>query len=77
MRLNNKGFAITLVLYGTLVLFLLLLVSLLGILSTYKLRIEKIYPEVTRLSCNITTLVGDHDSQILTINSSKTNVTYS
>lgn len=56
MKLNNKGFAITLVLYGTLVLFLLLLVSLLGILSTYKLRLEKIYPEeeTPQLTCNFT-----------------------
>lgn len=59
MKLNNKGFAITLVLYGTLVLFLLLLVSLLGILSTYKLRLEKIYPQQDtddiQLTCNFTT----------------------
>ena len=58
MKLNNKGFAITLVLYGTLVLFLLLIVSLLGILSTYKLRLEKIYPEqeteIGELTCDFT-----------------------
>lgn len=58
MKLNNKGFAITLVLYGTLVLFLLLIVSLLGILSTYKLRLEKIYPEQEiedkKLTCKVT-----------------------
>lgn len=58
MKLNNKGFAITLVLYGTLVLFLLLIVSLLGILSTYKLRLEKIYPdeeieEPNELTCSV------------------------
>lgn len=38
--MNNKGFAITTILYGTLVLFLLLLISLLGILSSYKDRLE-------------------------------------
>ena len=40
--MNNKGFAITTILYGTLILFLLLLVSLLGILSSYKNRLEKL-----------------------------------
>ena len=38
--MNNKGFAITTILYGTLILFLLLLVSLLGILSSYNDRLE-------------------------------------
>lgn len=38
--MNNKGFAITTILYGTLILFLMLLVSLLGILSSYKDRLE-------------------------------------
>lgn len=37
--MNNKGFAITTILYGTLILFLMLLISLLGILSTYKDRL--------------------------------------
>lgn len=34
--MNNKGFAITTILYGIMVLFCLLLVSLLGILSSYR-----------------------------------------
>lgn len=38
--MNNKGFAITTILYGTMVLFLMLFVSMLGILSTYKDRLE-------------------------------------
>ena len=38
--MNNKGFAITTILYGTLILFLMLLVSMLGILNTYKDRLE-------------------------------------
>lgn len=38
--MNNKGFAITTILYGTLILFLMLLLSMLGILSTYKDRLE-------------------------------------
>lgn len=40
LRLNNKGFAITTILYGALVLFLMLLISMLGMLSTYKDRLE-------------------------------------
>lgn len=38
--MNNKGFAITTILYGVLILFLLLLVSMLGILNSYKDRLE-------------------------------------
>lgn len=40
--MNNKGFAITTILYGILILFLMLLVSMLGILSTYNDRLEKL-----------------------------------
>ena len=40
--MNNKGFAITTILYGTLILFCLLLISMLGILSTYKKNLEKL-----------------------------------
>lgn len=76
MKLNNKGFAITLVLYGTLILFLLLIVSLLGILSTYKLRLEKIYPqdeetEIGELTCDFTASFFDSVSTIkITVNNS-------
>lgn len=38
--MNNKGFAITTVLYGTFLLFMMLLLSMLGILSTYKDKME-------------------------------------
>ena len=41
MKLNNKGFAITTILYGTLILFMLLFISLLGILSQYKKNLER------------------------------------
>lgn len=34
--MNNKGFAITTILYGTMILFLMLILSMLGILSSYK-----------------------------------------
>lgn len=42
MKLNNKGFAITTILYGTLILFMLLFVSLLGIMSQYKKNLERL-----------------------------------
>ena len=38
--MNNKGFAITTILYVMMLLFLMLIVSLLGILSTYRSRLE-------------------------------------
>lgn len=34
--MNNKGFAITTILYGIMILFCILLVSMLGILSSYR-----------------------------------------
>ena len=40
--MNNKGFAITTILYGVLILFCLLLGSMLGILSTYRGNLEKL-----------------------------------
>lgn len=40
--MNNKGFAITTILFGTMILFCLLLVSLLGILANYKNNLEKL-----------------------------------
>lgn len=40
--MNNRGFAITTILYGLLILFCFLLVSLLGILSTYRGNLEKL-----------------------------------
>ena len=43
--MNNKGFAITTIIFGTMILFCLLLVSLLGILSTYKNNLEKLIEE--------------------------------
>lgn len=45
MKLNNKGFAITTILYGMLILFLLLFVSLLGILNQYRKNLEKLIEE--------------------------------
>ena len=38
--MNNKGFAITTILYGILILFLMLLVSMLGILASYNDRLQ-------------------------------------
>lgn len=41
MRLNNRGFAISSVLYITLVLFLILIVSLLAMMSSRKNILDK------------------------------------
>lgn len=35
MKLNNRGFAITTILYGTMLLFMFLLIAMLGILASY------------------------------------------
>lgn len=43
--MNNKGFAITTILYGTLILFLFLLLSALGMLNNYKNNLEKLEEE--------------------------------
>ena len=40
--MNNRGFAITTVLYGTLILFCLLIISMLGILSTWRNNLDKL-----------------------------------
>ena len=40
--MNNKGFAITTILYGTMLLFSMLLVSMLGILASYRANLEKL-----------------------------------
>ena len=40
--MNNKGFAITTILYGALILFCMLLLSMLGILASYKCNLEKL-----------------------------------
>ena len=40
--MNNKGFAITTILYGTLILFLMLFLSMMGILNSFKGNLEKL-----------------------------------
>lgn len=56
MKLNNKGFAITTILYGTLILFMLLFVSLLGILTQYRKNLEKL-TESTNGTRDIVTII--------------------
>ena len=46
MKLNNKGFAITMVLYGLLILFVLLVSSYLIALSVKKDRVENIVKDI-------------------------------
>lgn len=45
-RLNNRGFAITAVLYGLLILFLLLFLGMIRILNTERKRMAKISDEI-------------------------------
>lgn len=40
--MNNKGFAITTILYGIMIIFVFLLMSLIGIMSVYKNNLEKL-----------------------------------
>lgn len=40
--MNNRGFAITTILYGILILFMFLLLSMLGILATFRGNLEKL-----------------------------------
>ena len=90
MKLNNKGFAITTIIYGTLVVFLLLLASLLGMLSTHKVRLQKLKEkteeiiEDKELECLITATIDGEtidnvygEKLVLTIKANKPNVTYS
>lgn len=46
MKLNNKGFAITAVLYGLLILFVILIGSYLTLLATKKNRLDSITSDV-------------------------------
>lgn len=48
MKLNNKGFAITSVLYGLLILFILLVGSFLTILTARKNRVDKITSKIEK-----------------------------
>ena len=78
MKLNNKGFAITTIIYGTLVIFLLLLASLLGILSTHKVRLQKLKEKTIEiidpkeLECTIS--YEKSSNNILRVESGRTDV---
>lgn len=48
MKLNNKGFAITAVLYGLLILFVFLVGSYLTVLTAKKNRVDKITEEIEK-----------------------------
>lgn len=63
--MNNKGFAITTILYGIMVLFCVLLVSLLGILSSYK-KTQAILTEKKNGTRDIISLVGSDGKKKIT-----------
>lgn len=51
--MNNKGFAITGILYGVLVLFLMVTLSLIGILNEKRERLEKLSETVNKTDLNV------------------------
>lgn len=80
MKLNNKGFAITGILYGLLILFALLVASYLTVLTARKNRLDGIITDIEEEynNSNITYIVqvlvedGNGDSDIQTINKGET-----
>lgn len=67
--MNNKGFAITTVLYGTLILFLMLFLSMLGLLSSFKDRISMLVEKNKGTRDIINGIyVSDADSLLITLN---------
>lgn len=81
MKLNNKGFAITAVLYGLLILFVILVSSYLLVLSVKKDRVEDLVNEIensyygtmTRLSYHISNLYNEASKVIVTNNGAEYN----
>ena len=61
--MNNKGFAITTILYGIMILFCLLLVSLLSILSSYRKTQELLIEENNGARAIIGGTVGNVDEE--------------
>ena len=62
LKLDNRGFAITTILFGTLILFMLLLVSLLGILSIYKNNLQKLVDDENGARNNVVITSEKYDS---------------
>lgn len=63
-RLNNRGFAITAVLYGLLILFLLLFLGMIRILNTERKRMEKISDEIDKSIVNMDKIGINSDNMI-------------
>lgn len=63
-RLNNRGFAITAVLYGLLILFLLLFLGMIRILNTERKRMEKISDEIDKSIVNMDKIDINSDNMI-------------
>lgn len=63
-RLNNRGFAITAVLYGLLILFLLLFLGMIRILNTERKRMEKISDEIDKSIVNMEKIDINSDNVI-------------
>ena len=63
-RLNNRGFAITAVLYGLLILFLLLFLGMIRILNKERKRMEKISDEIDKSIVNMDKIGINSDNMI-------------
>ncbi len=71
MKKSNNGFAISSVLYGLLILFMLLLLSMFGILSAYKLKIDKLINDGNGARTNLNNEILNLDKTVFMINSSE------
>lgn len=74
MRLNNKGFAISSMMYSILLLFLMLILGVLGILGSRKIILDKVKNEIiTELTQNQAYAFSFEHKDILLANTSKVN----
>ena len=73
MKINNKGFAITAVLYGLLILFVILVSSYLLVLSARKNRVDNLVKDIeestlrTRLTRQLLNIIQNQDIDSLII----------
>ena len=62
--MNNKGFAITTILFGLMILFCLLLTSLLSLLSIYKGNVEKLVESDNAARAEVTMIANKNYTTI-------------
>ena len=72
MKLNNKGFAITAVIYSILILFLMLFLSMIKVMNTERTRLEKVADTLHSGSVNMKEIIVT-EGDVTTIKSFTTN----